>query len=85
MVGCMKTTIDIAEPLLSEAKQVAAGEGITLRELVEEGLRTVLTGRRQRRRARLRDASFQGQGVQPGVREGDWDTIRAAIYEGRGS
>jgi hypothetical protein len=85
MVGSMKTTIDIAEPLLAEAKQVAASERVTLRELVEEGLRVVLTGRRQRRQSHLRDASFKGQGVQPGVHEGDWETIRDMSYEGRGS
>jgi hypothetical protein len=34
---------------------------------------------------RLRDASFRGRGVQPEFREGDWDRIRHAAYEGRGT
>jgi len=42
MVTHMKTTIDIADALLLEAKQVAADRGQTLRELIEEGLRTTL-------------------------------------------
>lgn len=42
MVTHMKTTIDIADALLLEAKQLAAQRGETLRELVEEGLRTVI-------------------------------------------
>lgn len=75
----MKTTIDIADPLLVEAKRVAAEDGTTLRDLVEQGLQAVLRGRHQRRPVTLRDASFGGQGVQPGVVEGDWDTMRELL------
>jgi hypothetical protein len=81
----MKTTVDIADPLLAEAKRVAAARGITLRELVEEGLRAVLTTPNPAQPFKLRDASFRGNGVQPGVSEGDWETTRDLIYEGRGS
>jgi len=38
----MKTTIDIADPLLDEARKLAAREGTTLRALVERGLRVRL-------------------------------------------
>lgn len=41
----MKTTIDIADGLLIEAKAQARKEGATLRALVEEGLRDVLRRR----------------------------------------
>lgn len=85
MVTHMKTTIDIADPLLTRAKQVAAQEGTTLRELVEQGLQAVLATRARHTGYQLRDASFGGQGVQRGVDEGDWDMIRDLIYQGRGS
>jgi hypothetical protein len=85
MVTHMKTTIDIADALLSEAKAIASREGVTVRSLIEEGLREVLTRRRARRTPfRLRDASFTGNGLQPGVDLGDWSALTAAIYSGRG-
>ncbi|HLZ09705.1 MAG TPA: DUF2191 domain-containing protein [Chloroflexota bacterium] len=81
----MKTTIDIAEPLLTRATQVAAAEGVTLRELVEDGLRQVLDEREQRRRFHLRRATFRGNGLQPDVMEGSWQRLRDPAHEGRGS
>jgi Arc/MetJ family transcription regulator len=81
----MKTTIDIADALLSEARRQAAREGTTVRALVEAGLRRVLSERREKRPFVLRDASVSGNGLQPGIREGDWEQLRDIIYEGRGS
>lgn len=81
----MKTTIEIAAPLLAEAKALATREKTTLRALVEEGLRESVDRRkRASRRFRLRDGSFRGKGLQDGVDLGDWNRIRALVYEGRG-
>lgn len=84
MVLHMKTTVDIADPLLEEAKLAAARERTTLRDLVEQGLRLALADRRRAGGFHLRDASFRGEGLQPGVDEGAWDKIRELAYEGRG-
>jgi hypothetical protein len=81
----MKTTVEISDVLLQEAKQVASAEETTLRELIEEGLRRSLDARKQRRPFRLRDASYKGKGLQPGVSLGTWERIRELIYEGRGA
>jgi hypothetical protein len=82
----MKTTIDVPDSLLDEARRVAARDGTTLKTLVETGLRRVLAERRKPGAAfRLRDASFLGEGLQPGVASGSWEPIRDAIYEGRGA
>lgn len=53
--------------------------------MLEEGLRWALAQRRRRAGFELRDGSVGGEGVQPGVDEGNWGTIRDAIYSGRGS
>lgn len=81
----MKTTIDIADSLMREARRVAAREGTTLRNLVEEGLRRVLQGRRQQPPFRLRKVTFGGRGVQPEFRDATWERVRGEIYEGRGA
>ncbi len=59
----VKTTIEISDPLLVEAKTVAAREGTTVRALVEEGLRHVVRARRPAKTARFRlhDASVRGR------------------------
>lgn len=85
MVTHMKTTVEISDSLLREAKRVAAENGTTLRALLEEGLRSCLKAHRKRARFRLRDASYGKGGLQPEVREGSWEPIRNLIYEGRGS
>ena len=81
----MKTTMEISDPLLEEAKRVAARESTTLRELVETGLRMVLQQRRGRQpRFGLRDARVDGRGLRPEFRDAGWDRVRDAAYEGRG-
>jgi hypothetical protein len=81
----MKTTIEIADPLFSEAKRAATERGTTLRALVEQGLRAVLEASDPAGSFRLADASVSGNGLQPGFRGAGWDEIRDAAYEGRGS
>jgi hypothetical protein len=77
-----KTTVDLPEDLLVEAKAHAARQRTTLRELVENGLRAAL-GRRPAERFRLRDASVDGRGLQPEFRTGGWERVRDAIYDPR--
>ena len=80
----MKTTIDIADPLLEKARRVAAREGTTVKALVEAGLRRVIEDREQRGKFRLRRASFKGRGLQPAAQGLSWDRLREMAYEGRG-
>ena len=81
----MKTTIDIADSLLKEAKRTAAREGTTVRSLIEQGLRRELASRRGEGSFRLRRASFKGRGLQAGLKGASWDRLRELAYEGRGT
>jgi CRISPR/Cas system-associated protein Csm6 len=80
----MKTTIEISDSLLEEAKRLAAKEGTTVRAYVEQGLRRILAERKSRGAFRLRKATFKGKGLQPGVQDATWERIREVIYQGRG-
>ena len=81
----MKTTVDIPDSLLDEARSVADKEGTSVKVLVEEGLRRVILERKKAKRFRLRKTTFRGKGVQPEVTEGSWEKIREMIFEGRGA
>ena len=84
MSSHMKTTIQIPDSLFEEARKVAHRERVTLRSLVEEGLRRVLADHGKHGGFRLRKAAFRGKGLQPRLEGASWDRIRDASYEGRG-
>lgn len=67
MLPRMRTTIDINDRLLAEAKSLAAQRGFSLKALVEEALRERLHGRGNERRAAVELPTFTGAGLQPGV------------------
>lgn len=81
----MKTTIDIADALLEQARQQARRRGTTVRALVEQGLRAVLTEEAGAPAFSLRKATFAGQGLQPEAAGADWVRLRDMAYEGRGA
>ena len=80
----MKTTIDIADPLLEKARRVAAREGTTVKALVEAGLRAVIEEKQRPQTFRLRKAAFKGRGMQSDVKDASWDRLRELAYTGRG-
>jgi hypothetical protein len=80
----MKTTLDIADPLLRAAKTLARRERTTMRALVEQGLRLALDERRRRRGFKLRDASVGGKGLHPDAAGRAFSEILDRSYEGRG-
>jgi hypothetical protein len=77
----MKTTIEIPDPILDEARTIAAREGTTVRALVESGLRYVVAERQAHYSAfKLRDVSFDGDGISPELSDASWERIRDLAY-----
>jgi len=76
----MRTTIDIPDDLLAQAREVAAGQNVTLDRLAEEGLALAIDRRRGTAGAprRFEPVVF---GV-PGETTPDlsWPAMREAIY-----
>jgi hypothetical protein len=78
----VKTTLDLPDALLDEARRTARERGTTLRALVADALRTELTDRAgDQPTAELVEPVFAGQlGLQPGADPGDWEAIRTIAY-----
>ena len=81
----MKTTVEISDALLREARRVAAREGVTLRTLVERGLHRVVAETKRATPFKLRRATFRGRGLQADLRGAAWEKIRDLAYEKRGA
>ncbi len=82
----MKTTLEIADPLLEQARAIAARDGETLRSLVEQGLRRVVDERAtlKAKPFKLRDASVGTPGAPSLYESLSADEKLALMYEGRG-
>ena len=83
--GHMKTTVEIADSLLQQARKLAAREGVTLRTLVERGLHRVIAETKPGASFKLRRASFKGKGLQPEFHEAAWEKVHDAVYKDRGA
>jgi hypothetical protein len=61
----MKTTIEMSDPLFKSAKELAQRSQTTLRALIEEGLRRVISDSQVQAKSafKLKDASVGGKAV----------------------
>ena len=81
----MKTTIDIADNIMIQSKELARREHVTLRELVEQGLQTILQSNKKDSSGRIKPVTLKGKGLATEFRGASWGQVRKAAYEGRGS
>lgn len=71
MVTHMKTTVEIPDPILNQARELAAREGTTVKALIELEFH-------------LRRATFKEHGLQPELRDASWEQLRELVYEEHG-
>ena len=74
MLLCMRTTIDLNDELLRDAKRRAGKDRITLRHLIEQALRAHLGRPHRPGRYALTWHTERGR-LQPGVRLDDRDAL----------
>ncbi len=81
----MKTTFDIADNILSKARQLSRKESIPLKLLVEEGLETVLKRYAEQTQAKVSPVTCGGNGLSKDFESASWSEIRNAAYESQDS
>ena len=82
----MKTTIELTDDLAAKAKakRYAARHGVTLRAVIEDGIRLNSAPNRTRRRSSCATRAWGRAGLQTPFRDKGWPELREAIYEDRG-
>jgi hypothetical protein len=80
----MKTTVEIPDSILKEARKLASREGTTVKALVVESLQKLIAERKRAGVFKLRRATFKGKELQPNLDDSSWERIRDLAYEERG-
>ena len=81
----MKTTIEISDSILAQAKRLAREQNVTLRSLTEEGLRKVIEERSASGKRRVTPITFKGNGLSSDFQGATWERIRDVAYDGHGA
>ena len=76
----MKTTFEINDELLARAEQYARKKGCSLRSVVEEGLRQILSQPDSRNTYRLPDLSAGNPDADDPLEDNSWQDLRGMIY-----
>lgn len=72
MVACMKTTIELPDELLREVRELSRARGVTMRELMVEGLRSEVARRREPGpQVDFVFTAVDGEGLAEGLAAGD--------------
>ncbi len=79
-MGPVKTTIEIQDALLAQAKRFAKRSRRSLRAVVEEGLRRVLTDAQAGPGYEVPDASVGDPDAVDPLESMSWQDLRAEIY-----
>jgi len=77
----MKTTVEIPDPVLDAARELARRDGTTVKALIEKGLRREIAAREEQAPFKLRKASFAGNGLRQDQADVSWARLRELAYE----
>lgn len=67
-----------------EAETLAARHNVTLKNLIEQGLRLALEKRLKDPVPSIRPVTIKGEGLSEDFQIDGWKSVRSAAYEGRG-
>ena len=84
MLTHMRTSIDIPDALLRRAKKLARERGITLRQLLLEGLQSAVERPDLAATHRMKDCSFGEGGLVDGMSWSDMERLDELVYGDRG-
>ena len=80
----MKTTIELPDPLFAQARRYAGAHKMTMKSLIEQGLRKVMAEKKTEKPFKLRDGSFKGgNGMTPEYQNATWEEKLQIIYGDR--
>ena len=82
MIGSMKTTLNLRDDLVAQAKALAAKESTTLTKMIEEGLALRLRRRRAPLVGTLKDLPISGRNG--GFRSGVDGTSNRSLFDAAG-
>jgi hypothetical protein len=80
----MRTSVEIPDPLLRRAKKLARERGVSLKQLVIDGLRTVVEREAAPAAHRMKDHSFGQGGLVDGLSWSDTESMNEQVYGDRG-
>lgn len=77
----MKTTVEIPDPVLDAARELARHQGTTVKALIERGLRHEIAVGQEQVPFKLRNASFAGKGLRQDQSDVSWERLRDLAYD----
>jgi hypothetical protein len=80
----MRTSVDIPDPLLRRAKKLARQRGTTLKQLLLDGLRRVVSVDALAQPHQMKDCSFGEGGLVDGLSWSDSERLDELVYGDRG-
>ncbi|MDJ0762086.1 MAG: hypothetical protein QNJ97_03780 [Myxococcota bacterium] len=80
----MKTTVNIPDPILKQAKQIAIRNNTSLKQVIIEALRSHIEQSSTGTSGEIEFFTCKGNGLRQGLSWDSWSEIQEMAYHGRG-